>query len=110
MCAEGNLYNPTLFAPASAASTPTAFTYDGGLYLPHADLALEYVEIVKGLKTRTPLSAVKGHLFKILRPGLARELDLRTRMGKIKANTLEPYVEIIEELKQRMEVRSNLYI
>lgn len=108
MCAEGNLYNPTLFAPASTASTPTAFMYDGGLYLPHADLAMEYIEIVKSLKTRTPLSAVKGHLFKVLRPGLARELDLRNQMGKVKASTVEPYIEIVQEMKRRMDVSLSL--
>lgn len=106
MSAEGNLYNPTLFAPASAANTPTAFTYDGGLYLPHADLALEYLEIVQGLKTRTPLSAVKGHLFKLMRPGLGKEIDLRNKMGKIRDDNVESYVEVAREMKLRMEVSS----
>jgi len=103
MSAEANLYNPTVFAPASAASTSTAFTYDGGLYLPHADLALEYLEIVQGLKTRTPLSAVKGHLFKLMRPGLMKEIDLRDKMGKIKSETVDGYIEVAREMKERME-------
>ncbi|THU94341.1 FMN-linked oxidoreductase [Dendrothele bispora CBS 962.96] len=36
------------------------------------------------LRTRTSVSAVKGHLFKLMRPALSRETDLRERMGKVK--------------------------
>ena len=102
MSAEGNLYNPTLFAQ----NTPGLAAYDSGLHLPHADLALEYLHIVKGLKTKTSPSAVKGHLFKILRPGLVRELDLRDRLGKIKGgDSVDEYLEVVEEMKRRMDVR-----
>lgn len=102
MSAEGNLYNPTLFAP----NPPGLATYDSGLHLPHSDLALEYLHIVKGLKTKTSLSAVKGHLFKLMRPGLARELDLRDRLGKIKGDdSMDEYFEVVEEMKRRMDVR-----
>lgn len=102
MSAEGNLYNPTLFAP----NKPGLATYDSGLHLPHADLALEYLYIVKSLKTRTSPSAVKGHLFKLMRPGLARELDLRERLGKIKGDDpIGEYLEVVEEMKKRMDVR-----
>jgi len=102
MSAEGNLYNPTLFAP----NPPGLATYDSGLHLPHADLALEYLHIVKGLKTKTSLSAVKGHLFKLMRPGLGRELDLRDRLGKVKGDDpLDEYLEVVEEMKRRMDVR-----
>lgn len=102
MSAEGSLYNPTLFAP----NPPDLAAYDSGLHLPHADLALEYLGIVKGLKTKTSLSAIKGHLFKLMRPGLARELDLRDRLGKIKGDDpVDEYFEIVEEMKRRMDVR-----
>lgn len=102
MSAEGNLYNPTLFAP----NPPGLLAYDSGLHLPHADLALEYLRIVKGLKTKTSLSAVKGHLFKLMRPGLIREIDLRDRLGKIKGDdSVGEYLEIAEEMKRRMDVR-----
>jgi len=104
MSAEGNLYNPTLFTPYSPASTSTAFPFDGGLHLPHADLALEYLRIVQELKTRTPMSAVKGHLFKLMRPGLAKEIDLRNELGKVKTEgSLDRYVRITEEMKRRMD-------
>ena len=102
MSAEGNLYNPTLFAPNPLGLA----SCDSGLHLPHADLALEYLRIVKGLKTKTSLSAIKGHLFKLMRPGLARELDLRDRLGKIKGgDPVDEYLEVVEEMKKRMDVR-----
>ena len=101
MSAEGNLYNPTLFAP----NRPGLIAYDSGLHLPHADLAFEYLQIVKELKTKTSLSAVKGHLFKLMRPGLARELVLRERLGKIKGdNPVDEYLEVVREMKRRMDV------
>ena len=102
MSAEGNLYNPTLFTP----NPPDLAAYDSGHHLPHADLALEYLCIVKELQTKTSLSAVKGHLFKLLRPGLGRELDLRDRLGKIRGDDpVEEYIEVVEEMKRRMDVR-----
>jgi len=101
---RGNLYNPTLFALYSSTPTSYAFPFDGGLHLPHADLALEYLEIVQGLKTRTPMSAVKGHMFKLMRPGLAKEIDLRNALTKVKSGgLLDGYVEIAKEMKRRMD-------
>ncbi|KAF6753159.1 hypothetical protein DFP72DRAFT_1069542 [Ephemerocybe angulata] len=77
-----------------------------------ADMALEYIRIVKALKTRTCVSAVKGHLFKILRPALMREIDLRDALGSATVegeedeameNWLSDYIEICEDMKRRME-------
>lgn len=77
------------------------------MHLPHTILALEYLAIVQSLHTPTPLSAVKGHLFKLLRPALARETDLRERLGRVRAvekeRALREYVEIVQELQERME-------
>jgi len=105
MSAEGQLYNVALFAPAqSSSSSRSPPTFDTGLHLPHADLALEYLSIIEGLQTKTPLSAVKGHLFKLMRPGLARETDLREKLGRIRSNgSIDAYIEIAEEMKQRMD-------
>ncbi|KAH0840260.1 hypothetical protein J3R83DRAFT_1267 [Lanmaoa asiatica] len=98
------LYNPAVFASASTGVGTdaserlipgTRHTFDAGLHLPHADLALEYLEIVQGLKTPTSLSAVKGHLFKLLRPALARETDLRDELSKIRApQSVERYLGV----------------
>lgn len=109
MSAEGQLYNAALFAAAqSSSSSMSSLAFDTGLHLPHADLALEYLCIVKNLKTKTSLSSVKGHLFKLMRPGLAREKDLRERLGKIRTtdHSVDEYVEVAEEMKHRMEVSS----
>jgi tRNA-dihydrouridine synthase 1 len=82
--------------------------FDSGLHPPHADLALEYLSIVRTLKTPTPWSGVKGHLFKLMRPGLARELDLRDRMGRVRKDDLDGFEALCREMKARMDVRASL--
>jgi tRNA-dihydrouridine synthase 1 len=91
MSAEGNLYNPALFSTVK----PHPF---------HADLALEYLEIVKSLKTRTSPGAVKGHLFKLFHPALHRNKDLRDRLGKLHGDDIDQYIQIAQEMKERMDV------
>jgi tRNA-dihydrouridine synthase 1 len=106
MSAEGHLYNAALFASLSHAPEQDPNFLDPLIHPPHADLALEYLTIVRSLKTRTALSAVKGHLFKIMRPALSVEKDLRDRLGKARGEgTLNEYWAICEEMKGRMEVR-----
>ncbi|GJE89551.1 tRNA-dihydrouridine synthase family protein [Phanerochaete sordida] len=115
MSAEGNLYNPALFLAASSSSLadpalPSTWCVasDGGAHLPHTRLALEYLAIVKGQKTRTKGSAVKGHLFKLLRPALGRATDLRDRLGRIQVKRVgdkeawDQYEAIVRELDERM--------
>ena len=111
MSAEGQLYNPALFAGIERLQDST--TYDSEILERqprHADLALEYLSIVRDLKSATSVSAIKGHLFKIMRPGLIRELDLREKLGRVKINQkklkeqLSAYISICEEMKIRMEV------
>ncbi|KAG8219004.1 putative poly(A) polymerase [Butyriboletus roseoflavus] len=106
MSAEGQLYDPALFASASSSDgngadtrerlvPGTKHTFDTGVHLAHADLALEYLEIVQGLQTPTSLSAVKGHLFKLLRPALARETDLRDELSSVRGpRSLERYLGV----------------
>ena len=95
MSAEGQLYNAALFAPAISSS--------GGLHPRHADLALEYLDIVSSQKTPTPPSGLKGHLFKLLRPALAREIDLRDALGRLRGPELGPYYDVVREMKRRMD-------
>ncbi|QRV80665.1 tRNA-dihydrouridine synthase 1 [Ceratobasidium sp. AG-Ba] len=109
MSAEGNLYNPALFAGLPSDSKLASGSRD------HTTLALEYLEIVKSLKTETAPSAVKGHLFKMLRPALARETDLRDRLGKVMQkgtgrgkglrdrDWVDDYAQIVREVQERME-------
>lgn len=129
MTAEGNLYNPTILLSASALedseATPSlepaltlahgrlrtefhTFPSDPGAYLPHTTLALEYLAIVRALKTPTAPSAVKGHLFKLMRPALVRETDLRDRLGRVRGGRplhemLDEYEAIVQEMARRME-------
>ena len=116
MSAEGNLYNPALFAGLPSGSSlstgPRA----------HTTLALEYLDIVRSLKTDTAPSAVKGHLFKMLRPALVRETDLRDRLGKVmqkgtgkgkglnkERGWVDEYAQIVKEVKERMDVSCLCY-
>lgn len=120
MSAEGQLYNAALFAGIADPSSKSRSTSELSSttltqHPPHADLALEYLDLVKSLKTRTALSAIKGHLFKIMRPALRRETDLRERLGKIVIKkgssyadgALQPYVDVCLEMKERMDVSSS---
>lgn len=69
----------------------------------HTTLAFQYLDIVKTQKTPTAPSAIKGHLFKILRPALNREKDLRERLGRIIGkDQFSVYHAIVEELHERM--------
>ncbi len=96
MSAEGQLYNVALFMPSQTSTS-------GGLHPPHADLALEYLDIVSSLRTPTPPSGIKGHLFKLLRPALSRETDLRNALGELRGSNLAPYYEVVWEMKRRMD-------
>lgn len=120
MSAEGNLYNPAIFCSAASASQfvpddPSApsnwvIASDTGLHLPHTMLALEYLDIVNSLETWTSPSAVKGHLFKLLRPAMGRETDLREQLGRVrfvKGKEKEAYAryeEIVKQMDERMKV------
>ncbi|KAG8678363.1 hypothetical protein FRC09_019899, partial [Ceratobasidium sp. 395] len=109
MSAEGNLYNPALFAGLPSESSLTAGPRD------HTAMALEYLDIVRSLNTETAPSAVKGHLFKLLRPALSRETDLRDRLGKVMQRGtgrgkgmkdrewIDYYAQIVREVQERME-------
>ncbi|KAI1791989.1 Dus-domain-containing protein [Ganoderma leucocontextum] len=120
MSAEGNLYNPALFqaAPSSSgsvASTSSAAEYEyfTGHHPRNTHLALEYLTIVKSQKTLTAPSAVKGHLFKLLRPALAKYTDVRERLGRVRieradrdkegGTAWDKYEEIVRELDERLE-------
>ncbi len=71
MSAEGQLYNAALFHGLDRPASTSAEDYlsDSSILFRHprhADLASEYLDIVKRLKTATTVSGVKGHLFKII--------------------------------------------
>ncbi|KAF9935113.1 hypothetical protein FBU30_007492 [Linnemannia zychae] len=83
MSAEGNLYNPAIFAPG---------------HLESWKLAEEYLTICDSIDTK--LAYIRGHLFKIFRPSLVLHTDLRTELGL--ASTQEELWEITRKLKERL--------
>ena len=118
MSAEGQLYNAALFAGlaphAPVPDTEEAYDSDAAIlkrHPRHADLALEYLAIVRELKTATAVSGMKGHLFKIMHPALGREQDLREMLGKVRVPAkqmeacIKAYEDVCLEMKKRMEVR-----
>ncbi len=96
MSAEGNLYNPGIFDEHNPNPS-------------HTDLALEYLDIVSSLKTVTSPGAIRGHLFKLLRPSvsLVQNRDLRDQLGKTYVRPqdgVQKFVDLVMELKERNHV------
>ncbi|GES99959.1 tRNA-dihydrouridine(16/17) synthase [NAD(P)(+)]-like [Rhizophagus clarus] len=83
MSAEGNLYNPAIFA---------------GINPPVWQMAKEYLEICQTVPTK--ISYIRGHLFKIYRPALPYHTDIREQLAKV--NTLEEMFTLSEELRKRL--------
>jgi len=112
MVAEGNLYNPAIFAPLNPpsmasyrAGLPERFKQalakveeeyadpDGLLGTPESLLefptstkvASQYLAICRTLQTRTASSAIKGHLYKLFRAvfDTGRYDDLRERLAEV---------------------------
>lgn len=136
MSAEGNLYNPALFEPLNRESIPiyraslptelvsalddidTKYTLHAeAAYYPITLLARQYLAVVAHLKTRTAVSAIKAHLFKLWKPLFALEhmLDFRDRLAKVTANgqgdhrevwlsVVESYKDLVDEAEARLKV------
>ncbi|KAK0536366.1 tRNA dihydrouridine synthase [Tilletia horrida] len=86
MSAEGNLFNPAIFLPASSplvkqpsSMFPLAPEFPFPAVIP---LATEYLDIVRGLRTQTGSSAIKAHLFKICKPALDVHKEFREVLGR----------------------------
>jgi len=85
MSAEGNLYNPAIFANINP---------------PSWQMAEEYLEICQYVPTKIPY--IRGHLFKIFRPALSIYTDIRDSLAKV--NKLEEFIELTKEMKRRLLV------
>lgn len=137
MSAEGNLYNPALFEPLareSAAayrlSLPSELLsaldeidkkyspHPEAAYYPITQLSRQYVAIVRSLKTKTAVSAMKAHLFKMWKPLLSNEryFDFREKLAdnrghgmdsnrEVWLGVLANYERLIGEAEERLKVR-----
>jgi tRNA-dihydrouridine synthase 1 len=77
-------------------------------YPPIHVLAHHYLDIVERLKTRTAGSAIKAHLFRVLKPGLEKHVDIRNKLGEMymkEGTGVSGYRALIDELKEKLEVR-----
>lgn len=107
MSAEGNLYNPGVFAAKDSLDKDVSF--------PRVDVILrEYYEIVKKVAAESPASrkTMKSHVFKILRPFLSNHTDIRSVVASMGGKaTLEewdekvikPVEEIVNQLCSESE-------
>ena len=96
MSAEGNLYNPGIFNTERADDKDKTF--------PRVDKLLrEYFEIVKECKgSQASKIAMKSHFFKILRPFLPMNTDIRANIAMMKSSSSfedweEKVVKLVEE-------------
>ena len=136
MSAEGNLYNPAIYEPlnrpaaqAFRAKLPlellahlnridsdyTSPTDANIAFYPIPQLSLRYLAIVQSLKTRTGLSAIKAHLFRVWKPVFTagKHLDMRESLSRISSiaedldtwrRSVQMYVDLTEELASRLKV------
>lgn len=132
MSAEGNLYNPMLFAPSNAAAgrayvdqlpepmrsefkaceqeldlTGAGWDRDRAAYAPSTFIAQQYLVVVRTLpSTKTATSAIKAHLYKLFRPVWAagRHQEMREKLGKAGgiSGTME-YLERVREFQQWLD-------
>ncbi|KAN0059733.1 tRNA dihydrouridine synthase [Thecaphora frezii] len=111
MSAEGNLYNPAIFATPLPTEASRMFPMAPRLPFPSITaMADEYLDIVAALRTPTSGSAVKAHLFRLCRPALEVHRDLREMLGKARLDTAKEgearvldYRAFVKELERRLE-------
>lgn len=130
MSAEGNLYNPAIFEPLSngkgqayykslpdyirTAIDAVPAPLDPQLHTAgHPDTlwtARRYLAIVKALKTQTSYSAIKSHLFKLLRAPFEHEKfhPIRNELGAVgggmKDDRLHDYNQVLDKLDNMLKV------
>lgn len=91
MSAEGLLHNPALFT---------------SVHTPVWKMCGEYLALVE--KNICPNSFIRGHLFKMLHHCLLVDSNQDIRQNLAKASTFEHFKEVVELVRQRHEITSEL--
>ena len=110
MSAEGNLYNPAIFADPLPSQPSHMWPHAPQLPFPSITaIGNEYLDIVADLKTPTQASAIKAHLFRLCRPALEVHRDLREVLGKSHLDpklrgheAVKPYRDFLSLLDERL--------
>lgn len=78
------------------------------MHPPSTILAHRYLDIVAALKTPTANSAIKSHIFRMLKPILDAQPDekMRERIGK--ARDVEGYRAVIRDMESLVQVCSSI--
>ena len=93
MIAEGNLSNPAISLPPEHAHPPIV------------TLAHRYLDIVGALRTPTALSAIRAHLFRLLKPILNLDEGLRDMVASCKNE--DDFRNVVKEAEKRFVVDSS---
>ena len=78
--------------------------------LSHPPLTLlgrRYLDIVEGLKTATASSAIRSHLFRLLKPELDRDETLRNKIAAAKvppSGKLDDFRAVLQEIDDKVKV------
>ena len=111
MSAEGNLYNPAIFATPPSEPTELYPLVPAYPFPRLVSLIAEYLDICDRLETPTRASAIKAHLFRLARPALEIHRDLRPLLGKCSVNTTaqgrarhEPFHLFLSHLRSLLAV------
>ncbi|KIR25503.1 tRNA-dihydrouridine synthase 1 [Cryptococcus deuterogattii LA55] len=92
MTAEGNLSNPAIFVPPDHPYAHPPITL----------LAHRYLDIVEALETPTAGSAIKAHLFRLLKPVLDTDEELRVQIATCRwSDGMHGFREIIRDIERR---------
>lgn len=92
MTAEGNLSNPAIFMPPDHPYAHPPITL----------LAHRYLDIVEALETPTAGSAIKAHLFRLLKPVLDTDEELRVQIATCRwSDGMHGFREIIRDIERR---------
>lgn len=94
---QGNLSNPALFMPEDHPLSHPPLTL----------LARRYLDIVEGLKTATANSAIRAHLFRLLKPELDRDESLRGRIAAAKvppSGRMDEFRAVLQAIDEKVKV------